>query len=163
MIKGLGQWDEYDDEGLYCLEVMYILLFQFCKLPIWGEILILRGCFFWKHFLILKLYRKPHLNSVFGLSFSVIGRFSPVPALIGCSKKILLDLNGIGSFLRNFFSGPQAGLRNHFFRVIGSFMNATTSSWKRVTEMIFRISKCFQRRKSKHQIWFSLQQGIQKF
>jgi hypothetical protein len=79
-----------------------------------------------------NLYRKPHLNSVFGLSFLVIGRFSPVPALIGCSKKILLDLNVIGSIFRNYFQDHRRASGTAFFRVVDSFKNAATSSVKRV-------------------------------
>jgi hypothetical protein len=49
------------------------------------------------------------------------------------------------------------GFWNYIIRAIRGFVNAATSSLKRVTEMIFRISKCFHCSMRKLQIWISLQ------
>jgi hypothetical protein len=70
-------------------------------------------------------------------TISVIGRFSP-------RDPLLLDRRKVGRNIHTEqFSESQAG-SGASFTVTGRFLNAATSSLKRVIGRTFKISKCFK-------------------
>ncbi len=86
---------------------------------------------------------------LFGLSFSLIGRFSPADMLY-CER------------LSEKFSRSKAAFGTTV-RVICGFLYCAASSLKRVSGRVFRISEWFQRTKLKPYFYFSLQKSSQKF
>ncbi len=86
---------------------------------------------------------------LFGLSFSLIGRFSPVDMLY-CKR------------LSEKFSQSKAAFGTTV-RVICGFLYYAASSLKRVSVRVFRISEWFQRTKIKLNFYFSPQKCSQKF
>jgi hypothetical protein len=73
------------------------------------------------------------------LTLSVTGWFS-------LRDHLSLDRGKVGN-LRSIFQNNMHPGYGASFTVTGGFLNAATSSLKRVTEGIFKISKCFQRSK----------------
>ncbi len=84
----------------------------------------------------------------FGLSFSLIGRFSPVDMLYckRLSEKISQSKAAFGTTVR----------------VICGFLYYAASSLKKVSGRVFRISEWFQRTKLKLYFYFSPQKSSQK-
>jgi hypothetical protein len=110
--------------------------------------------------LIIKLQRKPHQKFSFLFPSLLLVDFLHYPPLIRCRKNLRRLI--CHRRLSKLFSGPQEAARTNFI-VIGGFLNAATSSLKRVTGMIFRISGCFHRSSQTSDLGFFTRKQPKKF
>jgi hypothetical protein len=126
--------------------------FQFFRLPFWEEIKIWRFCLILrKHLLIIKIITKAASEFYCNFpSLSIVDFYQSSP-LIRCTKN--LRRFTCHRRLSELILGPHAA-SGIILRVTGCLLYSASSSLKRVTSTIFRISKCFHWSKSKLQLWF---------